>query len=264
MKTATEKQAIYINNLSYIFYEMSGSSDTKMIMPFPKALQLTYPIADRMIKDLLRKINDKEYEMYFLDYKTSSDTLDRMKPIQLIQNYFEVDKFRYDKKNRILEVTTLHGNHLKIEGDITLRRENFSSSYEEFTTLLTQAIDESKRVNIYRIGDTAYLFIENKERDKLYKSIADNYNKMLKATNFNVIKNYKKEFILERGIKLLRVRDIDLYNELKPVFDNQNNVKFFKTIISYAENGLYGMTYKDAELINLQVGKGEEKHEESV
>jgi hypothetical protein len=241
MKTANTKQAIYINNLTYILYEVLGSNDTTVIMPISKAMELPYGIADRMIMQLQEKIASTEYELLFKNYKHSSDKIIEVSPIKYIENYKEVDRFRIDKENKVIQIITLDQQEIRIEAYKNLKIENFSSSLDEYAIILKKAIDEEKRINIYSINNTVYMFLVDEDKANSYRIIADIYNKLLKATDNKVICSYKNEKLYERGIRLVEARDIETYKAIKPILQDNNKYQYLKRIIKYADDNLFGL-----------------------
>jgi len=236
-KTANEKQAIYINRLSYKLYKLNDCKDTKTIIPYKKALQLTYDVADDMIKTLLEKIKEVEIDKYLkteIEKDTDLNKLIDFPTLSIIENYKKIDSFRIDINKETAEINTLDGDTYKLSGDI-LRKHNFSMDYKELASILKRAIDYDLRVSIIKTDKFIVVTPENEVRKSVkenYERLINLYNRILEETNnkLPVDKNGKitaKSFNVT--LKYIRKRDLGLYEELKK--EGKSNFKGLITLL---------------------------------
>lgn len=242
MQTAKEKQAIYINELSYRLYELYNSTDTTIIMPYEKALELSYPMACKMIQDLKEKVEKAEYTENFLKMQWYSDKLVEVPLVKFIDNYKDIDSFKVNTTIDQIDIVTINGNDISISTKgMTFINQGIQINLEKITEILKQAIDESKRVNIYSISKYIFILLENQNRDNTFKKTITLYNNMLKSTKGYVIKNTKDQPLYERSLKIVKLRAIENYSELENILTDPQRKKAFIDTINLVNTYSYGI-----------------------
>jgi len=222
MKTATDKQALYINRLSYKLYRLNGCNNTKVIMTYRKALGLSYDIAEEMIDTLTKKVIKQEKDQYLEEVIKTTDYvgLDHFPTLKMVENFKKIDKFKVDTEKGTANITTVDGKEYNLSGD-KLRKHDFDLTYKGLYFILKNAIDNDLEVGILETDKyiiiTPINEINEYYRDKYQSKIAL-YNKvieltegMLPITENKAINTGSFEILLGLAQRV----DLDLYEELQ-------------------------------------------------
>lgn len=232
MKMANEKQALYINKLSYTLYKLKGCNNFNVIVPIDEAAKLSADVVEDMIRELQEEIWDKELELYVRTYMYDYDTLERMYKFA-IPAYKKIDKVKPVDQN--LFVYTTDGVQYIIDSKKKLILGKHYSNIRELYDIFVRAINHDENVRIYISDNVCSVYIEDKDKDlALEKSIAL-INRVVDAIEGMIPLDHRAEFhpkYLNKIIHYIEARDTVLCNEMKKVFQNEVEANNFCLLLT--------------------------------
>lgn len=223
IKLATEEQAKEIADLTYEIYQVKGSENPNLLIPFKRALDFDFNTAMKLIDDLEQNLKKTEIYVYLKKY--DGTPLIEIPRIKLINNYLVINNFAIDYKNNILNIST-------DKGTISFANKQFRSEMnliemKEVESLLTKAINQNQRVNIFIIDNYVRIFAEDAKRDKDFASKIQLLNEITDYTY-----GYIKEGSIRKVFPLLKRRNIDLYKHAEKIIDPSYEQSILRIIIS--------------------------------
>lgn len=241
MKLATKKQADRINKLTYKLYCKKGKENTNIIMPFKKALELTYDIASEMIEDLEIKV--------FLEPKVFGfKRLVNVTPITLIKNYKLIDRVKINQEEDTAEIFTIDEKRVFVPQTSPIKSDKTYISNSVLFKTLKRAIDHDLYVNIYSIDEEYYFFLKDTDRDNKLTKEVELLNGILETTkNLMVFDNKKKVYDITVMFDLIKERNPILHEKLIELDEDQ--IESINSLIKLAQDRKYGLAFKDEPIV---------------
>jgi hypothetical protein len=227
-KMSEEKQAIYINRLgTYLSDLRKYYVDREDPMPIEEARRLTYARAVEIINELKHRINKAELLNYTRSNLNMTEEMRGYFKVKYIENYKEIANFSVDTKNRTATLITELGEEITIEGKI--KTADWIDNYGSLFTVLKNAIDSKKKINIFKSNGITMVYIEADDMIKeKYRKGVRYMNAILGLSDLALpiakavkgitdVKNFKKI------LPLIKIKDIELYEELNEYMEEWEN-----------------------------------------
>lgn len=227
MKVTSEKQALYINRLTYNLYKLNGCINKNTIIFPDEAQRLPIDIASDMISELKIKIYNKEMEIYVYPYLHGMDKFVEVKPISKSES-IKVDSIKPEENNLI--VTMVDGTEVIIEENKKLLLGQSQVSLKEAYNEFVKAINHDLEVMIYKGSMQIVISIKGTEESNLLIESIDTLNEVLEIMGNKMPISWDGRYIPEN------VKGISYYLEQK----NKEVAKRFNEIISnYSISGFF-------------------------
>jgi hypothetical protein len=232
MKMANEKQALYINKLSYTLYKLKGCNNFNIVVPVEEAAKLSADVAEDMIREFQEKIWEKELEVYVRPYMYDYDKLERLYKF-VIPAFKKIDKVKPVDNN--LYVYTTDGTEYLIDSKKTLILGRHYSNIKQLYEIFVKAINHDENVRIYVSDSVCSVYVEDKEKDLALAQAVSLVNSVIDAIEGMIPLDHRAEFhttYLNKIINYLEARDTALASEVKRVFQNEVEANNFCMILT--------------------------------
>lgn len=218
MQKILPKQAIYINRLTYILYCLDGKKNANILIPYEKAIKLSYDVAKDIIDELKKEIYNKEFEVLLLKKLKKDEDLMIFPKIILIDNFKKIEKVKVDIEKERAEIITKDNQVINLNQDKILNFEGREMTYKGLFNTIQNAINFDIGFNIYKTPKGIVVGLESDFDIFDYRNKIRHYNKILDITENKIPVKIKDKKLFDesftRLLDLIKIRDVDLFNEL--------------------------------------------------
>lgn len=251
VRMCEEKQAIYINQLSYRLFKLNRGNDLSEVITISQARDFTYQMAEDIIKNLRMQINNAE------DHKFDLGILEKIKvemrkyyKVQLVENYKIITRVKVDLKQKKAWLTTDAGEVIDIDGSI--RTDEWENNYEALFSEVKTAIDSDKRLNIYKTNNRTMVYLEPEEGTKEFNRKLEGFiNRIMNITDGKLpvekgevqpdaMVRQPDKIVFDKVLNYVFLKDLKLYEELSEFMENKSNTQILSNVLKqayYKENG---------------------------
>lgn len=248
MKTATEKQAMYISKLSYNLYKLNGCTNFSTFIQYEDALRLSAEIADDLIKELKRIISEGEFDKYIRPYMLDSYKVKTIPFIRFNPKYEKMIRIT-PLDNRLLVILTEDNKTYKIDDRNLIIYNKDEINLTELYDNLIKCINFNTPIVIYTKRNTHYFFSHNNKNEEIINKFLPLVNQVLETmgnqlpTAFSGDMN--AEISIEPILRFVEKKSSDTYNLLLELLNNNVMEANFFNIIKYAELNYFGLEFME-------------------
>jgi hypothetical protein len=239
VRMCEEKQAIYINQLSYKVFKLKFGKDIREVITIDQAKQFTYEMAQDTIGKLERQVEYYEYRRFTKSKLKRDAEMRDFYRVQFIENYKTIKNVKVDLNENKAYLLTDTGEEIVIEGKI--KSGDWYDNYGTLYKTVKTAIDGGKKLNIFKCDEHTMVFLEPEEEVKEKNRLLVGYmNKIMDISDNKLpaLKDQKGTPDVEtfkRILFLIQMRNIKLYEELNTFMENRNNAQDLVDILNYGK-----------------------------
>ena len=246
LKMCEEKQAIYINQLSYKVFKLKFGEDIREVITIDQAREFTYEMAQDTIAKLERQVDYFEYRRFTRSQLKRDAEMRDFYKIQFVENYKNIKNVKVDLKKKKAWLLTDTGEEILIEGKIKSGDwyDNYGTLYKE----VKNAIDSERKVNIFKCNEHTMVFTEPEEEIKERNRILVEYINEIMDISDNKLPALKKLKgipdleTFKRILPLIEMKNIKLYEELSEFVENRINAQALIDTLAYGNMQTRGYT----------------------
>lgn len=237
VKMCGEKQAIYINQLSYKVFKLKFGEDIREVITIDQAREFTYEMAQDTIAKLERQVEYYQYRRFERSHLKRDAEMRDFYKVLFVENYKTIKNVRVDLNENKAWLLTDTGEEILIEGKI--KSGDWYNNYGTLYNTVKTAIDGNRKINIFKCNEYTMVFIEPEEEVKeRNRELIYYLNKIMDISGNKLPALKDKKGIpdintFKKILPLIQMKNIKLYEELSEFMENENNAQEMLDTLSY-------------------------------